>query len=143
MSYYHSVVWIDHQKATVWQFTSTEEERTLVHSHDQHQKIHGRKSTHGGHQHPADPKFFEQVAAALSGTHEILIIGPAQTKQEFANFLREKHAPLGKGIVAVETADHPSDAEVLSYARRHFKALDRMYKPGVGDAGGSGASTPA
>ncbi len=95
------------------------------------------------YQHPADAKFFDEVAAALSGTHEILIIGPAQTKQEFANFLKEKHAPLGKGIVAVETADHPSDAEVLSYARRHFKALDRMYKPGVGEAGGNGASIPA
>jgi stalled ribosome rescue protein Dom34 len=114
-----------------------------VHSHDQHQKIHGRKSTHGGHRHPADAKYFDEVAAALSGTHEILVIGPAEAKQEFANFLRAKHAPLGKGIVAVETADHPSDAEVLSYARRHFKALDRMYNPGVGDAGGSGASTPA
>ena len=141
MSYYHSVVWIDHQKATVWQFTSTEEERTLVRSHDQHQKVHGRKSTHGGHRHPADANFFEEVAAALSGTHEILIIGPAGTKQEFANFLRAKHAPLGKDIVAVETADHPSDAEVLSYARRHFKALDRMYQPAAGDAGGSGAPT--
>jgi hypothetical protein len=54
--------------------------------------------------------------------------------------LKEKHAPLGKGIVAVETADHPSDAEVLSYARRHFKALDRMYKP---DIGGSGTITSA
>jgi stalled ribosome rescue protein Dom34 len=143
MSYYHSVVWIDHQKATVWQFTSTQQERAHVHSHDQHQKVHGRKSTHGGHRLPADAKFFEDVAAALSGTHEILIIGPAEAKQEFANFLKAKHAPLGKGIVAVETADHPSDAEVLSYARRHFKALDRMYNPDVGDAGGSGASTPA
>lgn len=142
MSYYHCVVWIDHQKATVWQFTSTEEVRTHVHSQDQHRKVHGRKSTHAGHQHPNDPKFFEEVAAALSGTHEILIIGPAAAKQEFANFLREKHAPLGKGIVAVETADHPSDAEVLSYARRHFKALDRMYNPG-GEAGGGGTSTPA
>jgi stalled ribosome rescue protein Dom34 len=140
MSYFHSVVWLDHQKATVWQFTSTEEERTVVHSHDQHPKVHSRKSTHGGHKHPADAKFFEEVAAALSGTHEILIIGPAAAKQEFANFLKEKHAPLGKGIVAVETADHPSDAEVLSYARRHFKALDRMYKP---DIGGSGTITSA
>ena len=137
MSYYHSVVWIDHQKATVWQFTSTQEQRTLVHSHDQHQKVHGRKSTHGGHRHPADPKFFEEVAAALLDTHEVLIIGPAAAKQEFANFLREKHAPLGESIVALENADHPSDAEVLSYARRHFKALDRMYKPGVGDDGGN------
>jgi stalled ribosome rescue protein Dom34 len=140
MSCFHSAVWIDHQRATVWQFTSTEEERTVVHSHDQHPKAHSRKSTRGGHKHPADAKFFEEVAAALSGTHEILIIGPAAAKQEFANFLKEKHAALGKGIVAVETADHPSDAEVLSYARRHFKALDRMYKP---DIGGSGTITSA
>jgi stalled ribosome rescue protein Dom34 len=143
MSYYHSVVWIDHQNATVWQFTSTQEERTHLHSHDQHQKLHGRKSTHGGHQHAAEAKFFEEVAAALSGTHEILIIGPAEAKHEFAGFLKAKHTPLGKGIVAVETADHPSDAEVLRYARRHFKALDRMYNPGVTESGASGASNPA
>jgi stalled ribosome rescue protein Dom34 len=134
MSYFHSVVWIDHQKATAWQFTSTQEQSTVVHAHDQHQKVHSRKSTHGGHKSPADAKFFEEVAQALSGTHEVLIIGPAQTKQEFANYLREKHAALGKGIVAVESADHPTDAEVLSFARRHFKALDRMFVPPAAQA---------
>lgn len=129
MSHYHSVVWIDHHKATVWQFTATADERTVVHAQDQHEKIHSRKSTHGGHKHPGDPKFFEDVAAALAGTHEILIIGPAQTKQEFADFLAHKHAVLAKGVVAVETADHPTDAQVLSDARRHFKALDRLFVP--------------
>jgi len=58
-----------------------------------------------------------------------LIIGPAQTKQELANFLRAKHAALGRGIVAVESADHPTDPEVLAYARRHFAAIDRMFNP--------------
>jgi stalled ribosome rescue protein Dom34 len=129
MSYYHSVVWIDHQKATAWQFTSTEEQHKVVHAHDQHQKIHSRKSTHGGHKHPADAKFFEEVAAALAGTHEILVIGPGEAKQQFAAYLKDRHAALGRGIVAVESADHPSDAEVLAYARRHFKALDRMFTP--------------
>ncbi len=127
MPYYHSVVWIDHQKAAAWQFTSTEEQGAVVHAHDQHDHVHNRKTTHGGHKSAADPKFFEEVAAALAGTHEILIIGPAGAKQEFAKYLREKHPPLAKGIVAVENADHPTDAEVLAYARRHFKALDRMF----------------
>jgi hypothetical protein len=49
--------------------------------------------------------------------------------------LKAKHAPLGKSIVAVENADHPSDAEVLAYARRHFKALDRMFTRGAAAAG--------
>jgi hypothetical protein len=38
---------------------------------------------------------------------------------------------LGRAIVAVESADHPTDAEVLAYARRHFTALDRMFAPGA------------
>ncbi len=129
MLHYHSVVWIDHLKATTWRFTSTEAESTVVHAHDRHEKIHNRKSTHGGHKHAGDPKFFEEVAQALEGTHEILIMGPAHTKQEFADFLREKRASLAKGVVAVENADHPTDAQVLGYARRHFQALDRMFAP--------------
>ena len=129
MSHYHAVVWIDHQKATVWQFTSTEQTNTVIHAHDQHQRVHSRKSAHGGHKSAVDRPFFEDVAHALEGVHEILAIGPAQTKQEFANFLRDKHPTLGGAIVGVETADHPSDAEVLAYARRHFKAIDRMFAP--------------
>ena len=128
MSHFHAVVWIDHHKATAWQFTPTEQEGTVVHAYGQ-SRVHSRKSTHGGHKSPANKHFFDEVAQALSGAHEILIIGPAQTKQEFANFLREKHAELGRGIVAVESADHPTDPEVLAYARRHFAAIDRMFVP--------------
>jgi stalled ribosome rescue protein Dom34 len=126
MPHYHAVVWIDQQKATVWQFSADEKQETVVHAHEQHQRGHSRKSTHGGQGVAADRQFFDEAALALAGVHEILIIGPAQTKQEFAKFLREKHAALGRGIVAVENADHPSDAEVLAYARHHFTALDRM-----------------
>jgi stalled ribosome rescue protein Dom34 len=126
MSHYHAVVWIDHHKGTVWQFTPTEEESKVIHAHGQN-RVHSRKSTHGGHKSATDPKFFDEVTQALAGAHEILIIGPAQTKLEFAHYLREKHAGLARGIVAVESADHPTDPEVLAYARRHFAAIDRMF----------------
>jgi len=84
MSHFHAVVWIDHQRATVWQFTSTEQTSTVIHAHDQHQRVHSRKSMHGGHKSPADLHYFDEVGHALEGVHEILVIGPAQTKQEFA-----------------------------------------------------------
>jgi hypothetical protein len=29
-------------------------------------------------------------------------------------------------IVGVETVDHPSDAQVVAYARKYFNAADRM-----------------
>jgi stalled ribosome rescue protein Dom34 len=130
MSHFHAVVWIDHQKATTWQFTSTEQTSAVIHASDQHERVHSRKSAHGGHKSPADPHFFDEVARALDGTHEILVIGPAQTKQEFAQYLRDKHPALGRAVVAVENADHPTDAQVLAYARRHFTAIDRMFSPG-------------
>jgi stalled ribosome rescue protein Dom34 len=129
MSHYHAVAWIDHQKATTWQFTSTEQTNAVIHAHDQHQHVHSCKSAHGGHRSATDPHFFDEVAHALEGAHEILVIGPAQTKQEFASYLRAKHPQLGRAIVAVENADHPTDAEVLAYARRHFTAIDRMFSP--------------
>jgi stalled ribosome rescue protein Dom34 len=128
MSHYHAVVWIDHQKGTVWQFTPSEQEHTVVHAHGQH-RVHSRKTSHGAHDSAAERTFFDDVAHALEGAHEILIIGPAQTKQEFAAYLRQKHAALGRAIVAVESADHPSDPEVLAYARRHFRAIDRIFNP--------------
>lgn len=126
MSHYHAVVWIDHQKATAWHFSPTQQQETHVQSADQHQRVHSRKSEHGGHRAPADHHFFDDVAKALDGAHEILLIGPAQTKQEFAAYLRSRHPPLGNAIVAIESADHPSDAQILSYARKHFPTLDRM-----------------
>ncbi len=110
MPHYHAVVWIDHQKATAWHFTPTEQDETVIRAPDQHQRVHSRKSAHGGHKAAADHHFFEEVAAALSGAHEILLIGPAQTKQEFAGFLRDKHPRLAKAIVAIENSDHPTDA---------------------------------
>ena len=88
MSHYHAVVWMDHQRATAWHFTPTEQQSTVVHAQDQHQRVHSRKSAHGGHKAQADHDFFDEVAQALMGAHEILLIGPAQTKQEFASYLR-------------------------------------------------------
>jgi hypothetical protein len=125
MSHFHAVVWIDHQKATVWQFSPSEQQSAVVHA-QQHQRLHSRKSTHGGHQASSDRQFFEDVALALAGAHEILRIGPAHTKQEFAGYLRDQQVPLGHAVVAVENADHPTDAQVLAYARRHFTAIDRL-----------------
>ena len=129
MAHYHAVVWIDHQKATVWHFTSTEQSNTVIHSHDAHRHVHSRKSTHGRHKAPADRPFFDEVAHALEGAHEILLIGPAQAKQELASYLQDKHPQMRRAVVAVEDADHPTDPEVLAYARRHFTAIDRMFTP--------------
>src|ERR1700733_5851171 len=124
MTHYHSIVWIDHHKAVVWNFTDDAQTKSVVKAHDQHEHTHIRKSPHGGHKTPDDLEFFDDVAKTLDGVREILIIGPAQAKEEFVAFLRKAHAQVGSAVVAVESADHPTDAELLAYARKHFKMID-------------------
>jgi stalled ribosome rescue protein Dom34 len=126
MPNYHSIVWIDHHKAVVWNFTDDAQTKSVVKAHDQHEHTHIRKSPHGGHKTPDDLEFFDDVAKTLAGVPEILVIGPAQAKEEFVAYLRKKHSQIGSAVVAVESADHPTDPELLAYARKHFKVLDRM-----------------
>lgn len=123
MVHYHSIVWIDHHKAVSWNFNDDAQTKSVVKSHDQHQRTHLRKSPHGGHKAPDDPEFFDDIAKVLAGVREILVIGPAQTKEEFVAFLRKKHPEIASMIVAVESADHPTDPEILAYARKHFRVL--------------------
>jgi len=126
MAHYHSIVWIDHHKAVVWNFTDDAQAKSVVKAHDQHEHTHIRKSPHGGHKTPDDLEFFNGVAKVLAGVREILVIGPAQAKEEFVAFLRKTHPQVGSAVVAVESADHPTDPELLAYARKHFKIIDRM-----------------
>jgi stalled ribosome rescue protein Dom34 len=126
MAHYHSIVWIDHHKAVVWNFTDDAQTKSVVKAHDQHEHTHIRKSPHGGHKTPDDLEFFDDVAKVLGGVREILIIGPAQAKEEFAAFLRKTYPQVSSAVVAVDSADHPTDPELLAYARKHFKVIDRM-----------------
>jgi len=126
MVHYHSIVWIDHHKAVVWNFDDDVQTKAVVKSHDQHGHTHLRKTPHGGHRTLDDHEFFDDIAKVLAGVHEVLVIGPAQSKEEFVAFLRKNHPQVGSMVVAVETADHPTDPELLAYARKHFKVLDRM-----------------
>ena len=126
MVHYHSIVWIDHHKAVVWNFSDDEQSKSVVKAHDQHAQTHLRKSPHGGHRSSGDHAFFDEVIRTLDGVRELLLIGPAQTKDEFAAFVRTKNPKVGSSIVGVESADHPTDAELLSYARKHFRVIDRM-----------------
>ena len=93
MSHYHAIVWIDHQKASTWQLTETEQQHSVVHAPHHHSHADDGKHTKAHHE-AADYRFFDEVAKSLAGAHEILVIGPAQTKHDFVSYLGKKHAAL-------------------------------------------------
>ena len=123
--HFHAVVWIDHARARIFHFNVEEAHKTVIRpDHAVRDIHHGEKRT--GHRIPDDRAFFERVAEAIAGAGAILIVGPAQEKDEFAKFLAQQHPAIRTHAEAVESADHPTDGELLDHARRFVKAADRL-----------------
>lgn len=120
-SHFHAIVWIDHSQAKVFHIGLSGRDEVVLHPHMPTRHIHHKANSIGSGHAGFDKEFLAQVMNAVSDAREILIIGPAGAKSELAKFIRERHSQIGDRIVAVETADHPTDREIATYARQHFK----------------------
>jgi stalled ribosome rescue protein Dom34 len=120
-THFHAVVWLDHSQARIFHIGLTGDNEVTLHPHLQTKHLHHKANSIGSGNAAPDKEFLAQVTSALSDAGEILIIGPAGAKTELAKYLREQHPAIGKRIVAVEAADHPSDGEIVAYAKHHFK----------------------
>ena len=124
MAHFHAVVWIDRKQARILHFNVDEADPTVVRDHIV-RDIHSR-APRTGHRIEENKPFFEDVASAIADAGAILIVGPAQEKDFFAKFLAERHPAVKSHVEGVEKADHPTDGELLDFARRYAKAADRM-----------------
>lgn len=120
-THFHAVVWLDHTQAKIFHIGLSGADELTLHPQLQTRHLHHKANSVGsGHTGP-DKHFLEEIAGTLNDAGEILIIGPAGAKTELAKYLHDKHAALAKRIVAVEAADHPSDPQIVAYAKQHFK----------------------
>jgi stalled ribosome rescue protein Dom34 len=126
MSHYHCIVWIDHREAHVIQFNPDDAETSVVHPKSKHENLHYKHGAVGPGRVPENHAYYQSVADAIQDAGEILIVGPSTAKLELFKHLHG-HAPaLAARVVSVETVDHPTDGELLKFARRHFAVDDRM-----------------
>ena len=126
MSHYHAIVWIDHVQAHVMHISPEDVETSVLRPAKSHVHVHSRRGTLGDGRQPADQDYYHAVAEALKGAKEVLVVGPAQAKLELIKHIHAHDPDMVKCIVGVETIDHPSDAQLVAYARRYFVAKDRM-----------------
>ena len=122
--HFHAVVWIDHKQARILHFNVDEADRAVVRDHVA-RDLHAREPR-TGHRIEENKPFFEDVAAAIADAGAVLIVGPAQEKDFFAKFLAVKHPAIRAHVEGIEKADHPTDGELIDFARRYAKATDRM-----------------
>lgn len=126
MSHYHAVVWLDHSEAHVFHFSPDEVEKLTAHSaNPRAHQHHKRGSVGAGHAHE-DHNYYHHVAGLLKGAQEILVVGPANAKLGLIKHIHQHHRDLVDKVVGVETLDHPSDGQLVAYARKYFHARDRM-----------------
>jgi stalled ribosome rescue protein Dom34 len=124
--HYHAVVWIDHHEARVFHFNPTEVDELVLHPHNPTRHIHHKANAVGSGQAAEDQAFFQAVAETLADAGAVLITGPANAKTELVKHIHRHDPKLMNAIAAVETVDHPSDAALVAYARKYFRAADRM-----------------
>jgi len=138
VSHYHAVVWLDHREAHVLHL-AREDAAEALHVHAkgsghllEHAKhIHHRAGTRTGNHAPDNPLYFNDVITALGSAHDWLVVGPGTAKQDFMRHLREQRPEMLTRVVGVESADHPTDAQIAAHARRYFLGSDRM-RPQLG-----------
>lgn len=126
MSHYHAVVWLDHSEAHVMHITPDDVEKSVVHPAKPHAHLHSRSGTVGAGRQAEDQAYYHAVAEALKGAQEILVVGPAQAKLQLIKHIHTHHHGMADKVVGVETVDHPSDAQLVAYARKYFIAKDQM-----------------
>jgi hypothetical protein len=124
--HYHAVIWIDHREARVFHFGSTDVERLVLHPDNPTRHIHHKANSIGSGHASADHEYFNAVAEAVADAGAVLITGPANAKTDLIEHIHLHNPRLVKAIAGVETVDHPSDAQLVAYARKYLAATDRM-----------------
>lgn len=131
MSHYHAVVWIDHREAHVMHISPDDIQSSIVHPAKPHQHLHNKRGADkggvvGAGRAPEDQNFYHEVVEALKGAQEILIVGPASAKLNLVKHIQSHDQQIVDKVIGVETVDHPSDEQLVVYARKYFVAADRM-----------------
>ena len=117
---YHAVVWMDHSEAHILHYTSEHVHNKLADL--PHRRLHHLRSQPVPERAAEDRAFFTRIAGSLTEAREILVAGPAGAKQAFIRHLNEHAHELRAKVVGIETVDHPSNVQLLDYARKHFRS---------------------
>jgi stalled ribosome rescue protein Dom34 len=126
MSHYHAVVWLDHSEAHVMHISPDDVEKSVLRPAKPHAHLHSKSGAVGSGRQSEDKAYYHAIVEALSGAQEILVVGPAQAKLQLIKHIHAHDHAMEEKVVGVETVDHPTDAQLVAYARKYFVAKDRM-----------------
>jgi stalled ribosome rescue protein Dom34 len=101
-------------------------EKSVVHPTNPHKKLHSKSGTVGAGKAAEDHAYYHAIVEALQGAQEVLVFGPAQAKLQLIKHMHAHDHAMAEKVVGVESIDHPTDGQLVAYARKYFVAKDRM-----------------
>ena len=126
MSLTHAVVWLDHNEAHILHFDDKAAENAKIRAHSKHKQLHSKSGTAGSGHAAEDQKYYHEVAHAVADAAGILVVGPSNAKLALIKHLHKHDPAVAEKVVGVESVDHPSDGQLLAYARYYFLKVDQM-----------------
>ena len=126
MSLNHAVIWIDHREAHVMFLSEDADEAEIIETKSMHPHLHHKSGEIGSGKVAFDSKYFESVTNAVKDAKEILILGPGSAKVELTKYAHKNAGEVAERIVGIETANHPTDKQILAFARKFFYKIDRI-----------------
>jgi hypothetical protein len=128
----HALVWIDQKEARVFEVVANgSSEESIVHAPGPHIHRHANEQDLRVRNHPDDEhRYFHEVARALDGRGQVLLVGPSTTKLRFFRYLQKHDHALEARVIGIESADHPTGAQLIAHLRQHFhESLPRSVQP--------------
>ncbi len=104
-------VWIDMAQAKLFEMNPEGAVEKVIKRHEirHHNGVEKEQNNRKNTQH-----FFTEVTGALQSADEVLLMGPAEAKIHFKEYLKNK-------VVGVETVDHPTDNQIVAHAKEFFR----------------------
>ena len=124
MSTHRTAVWLDHREAKIFHVAagSADQSKLLALRHH----VRHSETTREPRMETFADHFFRSVAGALAESDEVLLVGPGSAKLEFIKYVHTHARELVPKLVGVETVDHPTDGQLVAYARKYFGMEDRV-----------------
>ena len=98
----------------------------VIKSKSTHTNLHHKSGAIGNGRAPIDEKYLHSVIQSVIKSEEILVTGPGSAKLELIKHVHRHDPQMSEKIIGVETVDHPSDKEVLAFARDFFYKADQL-----------------
>lgn len=122
----HTLVWIDHTEAKLFDIGHTEADAQRIADAGPRRSVHSRRDHVERAESPDEHRFMLDIAGALANATGILIVGPGEARTELQSFLQSKFPGVAANIWAVEAIDHPSDPQLVAYGHTFFHREERM-----------------